>query len=761
MPYPWLSIFITMSLAITLCYYRLWPLVACLVLAGLLALFRQKRFSASLNILLPVFLVGIVFYTLAVPAPPGELPAAPGTVLQGKVKTFPSFDGQKTAFILETQPKNTYLRNVQVFCFFPAEVQKGDRVEIRGKLVRPSLPGNPGEFNYRAHLEQKRVYYLLSLSQPQELRLVEKARGFNALVNGARRHATQLFHTVLQEKEAAVLQGMLLGITDEIDPVDYLAYQKSGIVHVFSVSGLHIGFLLLLNAWITSLLGFSRRGKLLFAITWLLFYASMVGWPPEVGRSVIMALLGLVAYYAGRENQLPDSLGLAGIIILLINPTTLFQISFQLTFMATLGLVYLLPRLKSQLGYHSRLWDAMLVPICAQLAVLPLTAFHFNLLSPLSLFINIPVAYLSGGAVIAGFIALPLGAVHPDLASLFLYPAAWFLDVIQALNQLFLAIPVSYLWVRTPGIGFVALYYLGLWLLLAAIPGRLNSLQGRTGILVMAVFFLVLLFPAGWLDRGKTELTFLDVGQGDAMLVKTPRGKFILIDGGGSEFSDIGRKKVLPYLHHRGIHQLLLVINTHPDTDHLQGLQSVVEEIPVQYAAIPASRAENSAYDAFKKELQKKCTPIKGLKQGESWTLDSECHLTVYHPPADLSDQNNNEHSLVILFAFRDFFALLTGDVGSEVLASLEQEGLTGPVTVVKAAHHGSKNSFLPGFYQQLQPGWVVVSAGRDNRFGHPHACLMEELKRQHIPLLRTDRDGAISFLTDGTHHRMRTAIPR
>ena len=762
MPYPWLTIFITLSLAITLCYYRIWPLVVFFVLAGFLALFWQKRFFAFLNVLLPVFLAGAVFYTLVVPAPPGELRAAPSTVLQGEVKTFPSFDGQKTAFVLETQSKNTYLRNVQVFCFFSASVQKGDRVEMRGKLVRPSLPGNPGELNYRAHLEQKRVYYLFSASQPQELRVVEKARGFNALVNGARRHASQLFHTVLQEREAAVLQGMLLGITDEIEPVDYLAYQKSGIVHVFSVSGLHIGFLLLLNAWITSLLGFSRRGKLLFATTWLLFYASMVGWPPEVGRSVIMALLGLIAYYSGRENQLPDSLGLAGILILLLNPTTLFQISFQLTFMATLGLVYLLPLLKSKLGYRSRIWDAVLVPVCAQLAVLPLTAFHFNLFSPLSLLINIPVAYLSGGAVIAGFISLPLGAIHPDLASLFLYPAAFLLDAIQMLNQLFLAIPVSYLWVRTPGFLFVVLYYAGLWLLLAAFPGRFSSsVHGRTGILAMAVFFLVLLVPAGWLDRGKTELTFLDVGQGDAMLLKTPQGKFILIDGGGSEFSDIGRKKVLPYLHHRGIHHLLMVINTHPDIDHLQGLQSVVEEIPVQYLAIPASLADSPAYDTFKGEAQKKRTPIRGLKRGEGWALDSECRLIVYHPPAGLSDENNNEHSLVMLFKFRDFSALLTGDVNSQVLASLQREGLKGPVTVIKAPHHGSKNSFWPAFYQQLKPGWVVVSAGRDNRFGHPHACLLEELNRQRIPLLRTDRDGAVSFLTDGTNHRLQTAASR
>lgn len=752
----WFLVFIVFAMAIVLACYHWWILallvLAILVMSGV----YNRKYSREVSTAVIILIAGMGYYSLLTPLTPEYLPAINQTELDGVVKDYPRYDGKKTTFVVGTDSKSRYSRRIQVYCNFPANLQPGNKVKLKGSLKPPARAGNPGEFDYRNYLKHNGIYYIFSVKDEKDLQINSQASGVRRWINSYRSHSQDLIKKVLPADEAAILLGMLLGIIEGIDSSEYSDYQKTGIVHIFSVSGLHVGFLLLLCAWICSLLNLSKRMRTLFGIGLLLLYASLVGWPVPVVRSVIMGSLGLIAFYSGRDNQMINSLGLAGVVILLINPGSLMQISFQLSFAAAWGLVYLFPLIRRKLNYSSRLSDLILVPVCAQVATLPFIAYHFNLFSPLALLANIPVTYLSGGAVILGFLTLLGGGILTSVSSLFLYPAGLCIDLIRVVNQLVVNIPGSYLRVMTPGIGLIVLYYAGLLLILYGLNNKQQSRIMAPGLVLVVIFILVICLPGSIYNRGQVELTFIDVGQGDSILLKTPAGKFILIDGGGSDFSDPGSRKVLPYLYYRGVRQLFLAINTHPDTDHLQGLETVLKEIPVRYIGIPVSLAEVEDYQNLKKIAADRQAQVIFLSGGDEIKTGEKLQIKVLHPPSGGYDDVNDQ-SLVLDVGYAGFSALLTGDIGYKPMQELVNQKQLFPVTVLKIPHHGSKNSLLPSFYDETRAYWAVISAGENNLFGHPHYSVLQALEEKDIKILRTDRDGAIIFYSDGKKVRVKT----
>jgi competence protein ComEC len=757
----WFLVCIFFSIAIVLANYHLWILAFLLIAALLLFGVYNRRYARDAFTGGLVIMVGLLYFSLLTAPAPEHLPEIKPAQVEGIVKDYPRYDGKKTTFTIRTDSKNGYSRNIQVYCNFATHLQKGDMVELKGSLKQPTRAGNPGEFDYRKYLEKNGIFYIFSVKEEKDLCISRPASGFQGWINSYRYNSQELIKEVLPHDEAAILLGMLLGIIEGIDSSEYSDYQKTGVVHIFSVSGLHVGFLLLLCAWACSLLGFSRKTRVISGILLLLIYATLVGWPVPVIRSVIMGSIGLIAFYSGRDNRMLNSLGLSGIVILLINPNSLLQITFQLSFAAAWGLVYLFPLLRRKLNYNSRWGDLLLVPICAQLAVLPLTAYHFHLFSPLALLANIPITYLSGGAVILGFLSLLSGGLLPGLSAVFLYPAGLCIDLIRVVNELVVNIPGSYLRVITPGVALIVLYYAGLLLFIYAYTAtgdKKRSSVLATGLIMIAFFVIVICLPGSIYNRGKLEVTFIDVGQGDSILIKTPRGKFILVDGGGSDFSDPGARKVLPYLYYRGVRELYLVINTHPDTDHLQGLETVLKEIPVRYIAVPATMAEAKEYRNLRKTANTGKMPIIPLTGGETVYTGEKLQIQVLHPPAKTkSPDNANEQSAVLNVRYAGFSTLLTGDISLETMQELIKNKQLTSVTVLKIPHHGSKMSLLPVFYDKAKPEWAVISVGANNIFGHPHPLILEALEEKNIKILRTDRDGAISFRSDGRRVRLKT----
>ena len=746
----WFAAFILMSVCCILVYYHIWPgLLLILVLLFLVWLFHQEFRKPAIGIII-FTAAAVIYFQFSLQPIPVELPEKSDITLEGRVVGQPLVNERGTRFVLHTSYKDTRLKHIQVISHNRLDIQTGDWLRIKGKLKAPSSPGNPGAFDYPRYLSYQEIYYLLTPKEGDIPEIIETSGFYQHMVSKVKYRVEKVIKSILTEQQAAIMLGMLLGSIESIDAEQYEDFQKVGIVHVFSVSGLHVGFLILLSGWVCSLLGASKRIKLLSGLILLFVYGSLIYWPVAVTRASIMAALGLIAYYYGRPNDILNSLGLAGIIILFLDPYALFQISFQLSFMATWGLIYLFPVIKAGLPWQNRWLDLALLPLAAELAVMPLVIYHFNLLSVISLLSNIVITWLVGGAVMLGFLAM-LICFLPLMASLFLYPAGLFATIIIKLVAFMVALPGAYFWVATPPVYIVVLYYTGLCILLWQIRlANRNQMVMLSAAAIMSVLLIVVFWPASWQNWGKLEVVFVDVGQGDSTLIKTPRGKFILLDGGGSDFSEIPNRTLIPYLRHRGIRHVDMVINSHPDTDHLQGIERVVEKYPVDYVAVPKVLMDSERYNTLYKLAQNRKIKWLYLQGGQKINIDSGVKIKVLYTTLEKqTDDNVNNLSAVIKIDYKQCSLLLPGDIESDGIKKLIADKDCTLATVVKVPHHGSRYSMVPEFYQQITPEFAVISVGNNN-FGHPSSEVITVLKDQGTIVYRTDLDGAVTFISDG-----------
>ncbi|HWQ77090.1 MAG TPA: DNA internalization-related competence protein ComEC/Rec2 [Syntrophomonas sp.] len=756
----WPTAFFSLAAGIILAYYDLWIIAIGLAVLAILTAAFYKDSGSRLMLCILLLASGLGWAQLRIPEPPASLPTVQRFDCSGRVADFPLSDGDKTVFIVATDQTSRWEKKIRVVCYFKTDLTRGDYVSLKGALKPPRPPGNPGEFDYARYLSHSSIYYNLSIKNSQDLHITARDRGPLSWLDRFRARGEAVFKQALPEQEAAILLGMLLGTREGITDDQFDTFQKTGIIHLFSVSGLHVGFLLLLTGWIVSLLGLTRGKRFVVGAAVLLLYGTMIAWPVCVIRSILMGILGLLAYYFGRENDMLNALAIAGVFNLLLDPAALFTISFQLTFLATWGMVYIYPRLREVIPLKGRIWDLIWLPLAAELAVMPMIVYYFNILTPVSILTNILITYISGLTVIMGFIALILAPLAPALAAIILYVGGFGVEVILGIVNRVQLIPGGYIWVATPAVVLIILYYGGVIGGISALeaPARRRWLYPSVGAILL--FILVVLIPAGWYQRGQLEIDFIDVGQGDAILAKTPQGKFILVDGGGSAWYDVGETTVLPYLHRRGIRSLHMVVSSHPDNDHLQGLESVVKEMKVGSILAPQCLNNVTEYQSLRKEAAAKNIDWQGISSGQEIILESGLKIKVLHPGYGQQPQDDcNNQSLVLRISYGDFSILLTGDIEKEAMQSLVDQGMLAAATMVKVPHHGSKGSLVPDFYNQLQARYAVISVGSGNLYGHPSPAVLSMLKQAHAQILRTDQHGAIIVLTDGRQMQVRPTL--
>jgi len=515
----WPLIFVSFACGIGLACFKVWLILLIIVTLLLIAAALYPDFRPRMLLILILIGVGIGYYTLASNKPPPELPNQKGAQLTGIVQDIPYYDGQNTSFILKLDVPSPYQKKIRVVCLYQCRFNRGDLVKLQGDLEPPREPGNPGDFDYPQYLAHQGINYNRTVKSAGQASLITPATGPIKWIDAFRGQAERLTQQALSKEESAVLLGMLLGGRAGMEEEQYSDFQKTGIVHLFSVGGLHVGFLLVLVAWLTSFIRLGHRGKFWAGVFILLVYGTMVAWPAPVIRAVLMGILGLLAYYSGRDNSLLNALAISGLVILLISPDNLFNLSFQLTILASWGLIYLFPLVRERLPYKGWGWDMLLIPICAELAVLPLVAYYFNLFTPISIFTNILITYLAGGAVILGFMAFLLAAILPFLATLLLYPTGLFIEMILYIVQWTKLVPGAYLWVATPSVGMIALYFIALGAGIQALKEPFQRRYGISASALMFIFIFSLLLPASCYDRGNLEIAFIDVGHVETVVL--------------------------------------------------------------------------------------------------------------------------------------------------------------------------------------------------------------------------------------------------
>ncbi|WP_227767563.1 DNA internalization-related competence protein ComEC/Rec2 [Zhaonella formicivorans] len=682
------------------------------------------------------------------------------TVMLGQIYAEPQVYGERTAYFVRIKTlgdhESDFKALLNILTPEPLPYRYGDYLRISGKLELPKRAKNPGEFDYRRYLERQGVLVQLNV-RPDQVVLLKKASG-NPFLNAAlsaKNRVEQSVKSILPKKEADLFNSIFFGDKGLLTAEQKEMFSALGIMHVFAVSGSNVAVVLLVLLGLAILFKLAPLARNSMFVAGLLFYAAVTGFTPSVLRSTVMALGVLLAQWTLRQWDFYAGLAGAALFLLLWNPLMLFDSGFQLSFVVTWGLVYLTPLLEEALSFLPPWRTYLTVSLASQVAALPLTAYYFNIISLAALLMNLLVVPVIGITVILGMAVFLLALLWAPLAAPFIYSAGFLISILVR----FLEWAGQYPWVALKTATPSMLLILSSYLCLVAVVELRKNKDISTRWFKLTLVFAALIFAVYLLPlpgHGKLEVTFLDVGQGDAVFIQTPGGKKILLDGGGENFAgtyNAGERVVEPYLTRRGVFTLDAVVNSHPDGDHLDGLFPVLKRVKTNFIITPPAAHFAAGYDEFLNLAEKLGYKHQELNRGDKLKLDGEkVVMEVLHPgdrplPTDKSPDNNN--SLVIRLTYGKVSFLLTGDLEAEGMAELMSQGVNLAATVLKIPHHGSRYGYDEAFYQKVSPRVVVFSVGKNN-FGHPAPEITGYWEQEQVNIYRTDWDGAITFLTDG-----------
>lgn len=622
----------------------------------------------------------------------------------------------------------------------------GDLVRVRGPLRLPdagALPSSPVALAPEPRMPQKSA---------EQIQVLDGPRGASGLLARLHRRASARLARNLEgaggaeRRAAALAAALLLGETAELTPETVSAFRDGGVAHVLAISGLHVGLLAL---GLTAALRLLRprvavRDAVVLAAT--LAFAAFTGGRAPVLRAALMIGLYLGARLLGRPTSPAQVVGLSALALLAADPGSLFEVGFLLTYSAVFGISALGPLFSRPLRERlpAPLADGIAATLGAELCVFPIQATVFHVVPFVALLSNLVVVPVASLFLFASALLLPLLLAGPLAAAFALGPLALLSEAITGLLRLLDALGAVRV-VPTPPFGATVL----LALLLAA-AGTLRARRPRRAALggALALVFLVSARPSAAERAGEARLVALDVGQGDALLLVTDRGR-VLVDGGGTFDAsyDFGRTRLLPRLAALGAVSFDAIVLSHPHPDHAQGLQSALKLLPVGRLYLPRGAPRNGFLDEALGAAAKAGVPAEALGAGDRFEAAGLVFEALHPGPDTYARSPENNGSLVLRLGLGGRTVLLTGDVEAAAEADLVESGALLGADVLKVPHHGSRTSTTPGFLERVAPRVALVSVGRRNRFGHPGRGVIERLCASGARVFRTDRHGDVSLL--------------
>ncbi|MFN0167999.1 MAG: ComEC/Rec2 family competence protein [Bryobacteraceae bacterium] len=789
--------------------------IAALSLVCLLCLWRSSPFArgAGRAACLIAFLVsGIALSISSRPAtiPTLDVPPRELVMLEGCVVEPSTLAENREQFVLERSPG----ARVRVSVFFkpgesPPAIRYGDRLQLDARVRPPHKFGNPGAFDYVEYLHRRQIYWFAS-ANGSAVRILGSGCGNRAMaaIVALREAALRRVESMWpgDRYRLAMMKAILLGDDSQLEKAWVEGFRRTGTYHALVISGAHVGAL---AAFLLALLFWAPPGWRVWpCVVSAWAYALISGASPPVVRAAVGLSLFVACRLFYREPRKLNLLALAALCFLLADPSTLFDASFQLTFLAMTFLVTMAgPWAEATSGWRrralgsltNRRWDPRVEPRAAALRLearlaaetlqavtrLPIAwclaglsrvavfafavwgavitsavmqigfalpmALYFHRFSFTGLLTNLAVLLPMTVLVPMGLAAVATGWSAPA------WIAAWLLDLSRTLVERLDRIEPHW---RVPD----PPWWLTLALLVAMLGTALtiHSTWGRRLWSLAAVALLALLvwhpFPAVRAP-GILEVTAIDVGQGDSLLLALPAGRLILVDTGGiATFRgrlkpklDIGEEVVSPYLWTRSIRRLDVVAVTHGDEDHVGGLRAILDNFDVGEVWAGNMSQTETWLEAIR-FARSRNVPVRYPVRGDRILLDNASMDVLWPPPGmpPVNERNANNGSLALRLSYGARAFLLTGDIERKVETALLEDASLLRADVLKIAHHGSRTSSGDDWLDAVHPSLAVVSAGFQNLYGHPHPAVIDRLARRGIAVLRTDRFGLVTFTTDG-----------
>ncbi|GAB6410150.1 hypothetical protein bcgnr5410_04080 [Bacillus cereus] len=556
------------------------------------------------------------------------------------------------------------------------------------------------------------------------------------------------------EQSGAFMNALLFGDRQQMTFEVEEQYQQFGLVHLLAISGSHIVLLMVIVYFILLRSGVTREIATVCLIFFIPIYMILAGASPSVIRASITGVLMLIAFMCSIRLSSLDALSITAICMLIFDPYLVFNIGFQFSFVGSFALLLSAPLLLE--SGNGVIRNSIYISLISQLVSTPILLYHFGYYSPYSIFLNILyVPFLSLIVLPCSIIILICLPIIPFLAKSFANVLSIGLNLSNDFLSYCESLPFTRLNFGQTPILLVALYCVSIISVLMVWERRIS----KGMVFIFAGIFLFIstghyVYPY---FRESGSVTFLDVGQGDAILIRLPYDQEIyLIDTGGTirlnkeewqrkkhEFS-VGNDILIPYLQKEGIKKIDKLIVTHGDADHIGAAQELLSNITVKEVVFGRKEQEAILEKAVKKQALEKEVKISEVGEGESWRVN-EAEFFVLAPTG--KERSENNASIVLWAKLGGITWLFTGD--------LEEEGEKGLVAtypdlradVLKVAHHGSNTSSITPFLSAVQPNIAIISVGERNRYGHPHKEVIERFEKMGIEIWRTDKQGAISYV--------------
>ncbi len=649
-----------------------------------------------------------------------------------------------------------------------ADVEPGERLVLRGRLVPFDEARNPGEPSRRAialaeglagELDANRVV----ARAPQDPR---DARTWAPRIRAA---LSARLRSSIREPEAAVLAGALWGERGTLPPAVRDEFQATATVHVLVTAGLHLGVIAALVLGALRLARVPRIAASLTAIPCIVAYAWLSGAHLPSQRAAVMVCVALLARACGARIVSWNALALAALIVAALWPASVTTVSFALSFscLVAIGLFARpIARALERSGLPARVREALALTIATQIGVWPLSAATFGVVAPYAVLANAVVVPATALAMTAGIATLTLASV-PLAGHVASTLATLIVDAILRAVSAVASLPGARMWVAPPPAFAIVAYDA-----VAVVAALLLRGRPRAAVAMLALASTGVLALTVPIADGRLTITMLDVGQGDGIVVRTPRGHVVLIDTGGrlerggsdrgpSPAELVGERVVLGYLKHRGIRTVDLLLITHPHGDHVGGFAPVVRALRVRAVADSGQQYGGRAFNDGMREATSRRIPVRIARCGDHWSTDDGVTLSILSPCGALltSGKNDvNENSLVAMLQYGTFRTLFMGDAGFETERSLLASGAVLHADVLKVGHHGSAYASSPEFLAAVGARIALISDGRHNSFGHPAPSTLSNLASARAAVYRTDLCGAITV--DAGELQPRTMLP-
>ena len=641
----------------------------------------------------------------------------------------------------------------------------GDEIIVKGNFEEASTARNEGGFDYKQYLKSKNIYGIVTVDK-KDIETINKNNVgvIDLLANKVRNSMKRKIEQNLHNETNELLSGMLIGEKSNLQKEIQEDFRDSSLSHVLAISGMHVSYVMLGITFLISKIKFSKKMSKIVTILILLFFIILTGKTASVTRACFMSSYIILASLLHKKAHVLGSISISLLIILIINPYFILDIGLQLSYGGTIGIVLIYPILKKYkkkkedktgrikkvlYKIKDKIIDTILITISANLVIFPIVLFHYNIMSFTFIISNLLISPIIGIIIILGFLSVFSSYIVSPISKVMFFFLQIFLSVLAQIAHFCAELPLSKVYFPTPKIYVIIIYYLFLMYIILVKNKIITGKKiGKKVFIIFTIIVIILNLILNFIPKTFT-ISFIDVGQGDSILISTPKGKNIIVDGGGSRDEtsfNIGKQTLIPYLLNKGITKLDYVIISHFDSDHATGVAQILGKIDVSSIILTRQLEENDIYRHILSIAKEKKIKLIYVKEGDVLKIGG-IKISIIHPENKLMINNPmNNNSIVCKVEYNSFSMLLTGDIEMEAEELILRKNINLKADVLKVAHHGSKTSTTGEFLKAINPKVALIGVGKNNNFGHPSNEVIQRLKENGTRIYRTDENGEISI---------------